>query len=166
VDGEDDDRERLSPKFDGTIASLADCYEYDDDSAYQELKTNSAEGYKPWLKMVRKTVGARLVGRVVAKDFRRWYRNWKKISTTRGTDGTRQAYGGIQIIRILLSYGAEAGFAKCRQLRDDMKGMRFGKQDFVYLPEEDAYRCPVGEKLPYRFTGEEGGKRLRRYCTG
>src|ERR1700675_2932847 len=42
---------------------------------------------------------------------------------------------------------------------------RFGKQDFVYLPEEDAYRCPAGEKLPYRFTGEEGGKRLRRYWT-
>jgi transposase len=42
---------------------------------------------------------------------------------------------------------------------------RFGKQDFVYLPEEDAYRCPAGEKLPYRFTSEEDGKRLRRYWT-
>src|SRR5580692_5740092 len=42
---------------------------------------------------------------------------------------------------------------------------RFGKQDFVYLPEEDAYRCPVGEQLPYRFTSEEDGKRLRRYWT-
>ena len=42
---------------------------------------------------------------------------------------------------------------------------RFGKQDFVYLPEEDAYRCPAGEQLPYRFTSEEGGKRLRRYWT-
>ena len=28
---------------------------------------------------------------------------------------------------------------------------RFGKQDFVYLPEEDAYRCPAGERLPYRL---------------
>jgi hypothetical protein len=26
---------------------------------------------------------------------------------------------------------------------------RFGKQDFVYLPEEDVYRCPAGEKLKY-----------------
>ena len=26
---------------------------------------------------------------------------------------------------------------------------RFGKQDFVYLPEEDVYRCPAGEKLTY-----------------
>ena len=42
---------------------------------------------------------------------------------------------------------------------------RFGKQDFAYLPEEDAYRCPAGEQLPYRFTGEEDGKRIRRYWT-
>src|SRR5438552_1051434 len=42
---------------------------------------------------------------------------------------------------------------------------RFGKQDFVYLPEEDAYRCPAGERLPYRYTNEEDGKMLRRYWT-
>jgi macrodomain Ter protein organizer (MatP/YcbG family) len=42
---------------------------------------------------------------------------------------------------------------------------RFGKQDFVYLPEEDAYRCPAGEKLTYRYTREEADKMLRRYWT-
>jgi hypothetical protein len=35
---------------------------------------------------------------------------------------------------------------------------RFGKQDFAYLPEEDVYRCPAGERLPYRYTNEEAGK--------
>ena len=42
---------------------------------------------------------------------------------------------------------------------------RFGKQDFVYLPEEDVYRCPAGERLPYRYTNEEAGKVLLRYWT-
>jgi transposase len=42
---------------------------------------------------------------------------------------------------------------------------RFGKQDFVYLPTEDVYRCPAGEKLTYRYTSEEDGKMLRRYWT-
>jgi transposase len=42
---------------------------------------------------------------------------------------------------------------------------RFGKQDFVYLPVEDAYRCPAGERLPYRYTNEEADKMLRRYWT-
>ena len=35
----------------------------------------------------------------------------------------------------------------------------------VYLPTEDVYRCPAGEKLAYRYTNEEDGKTLRRYWT-
>jgi transposase len=42
---------------------------------------------------------------------------------------------------------------------------RFGKQDFVYLADEDVYRCPAGETLRYRFTAEEQGQKLRRYWT-
>jgi len=42
---------------------------------------------------------------------------------------------------------------------------RFGKQDFVYLSEENAYRCPAGEKLAYRMTTEEHGQKLHRYWT-
>jgi transposase len=42
---------------------------------------------------------------------------------------------------------------------------RFGKQDFVYLPDEDIYRCPAGERLKYRYSNEEDGKELRRYWT-
>jgi transposase len=40
---------------------------------------------------------------------------------------------------------------------------RFGKQDFVYLAEEDVYRCPAGERLVYRFTNQEDGLTLHRY---
>jgi hypothetical protein len=36
---------------------------------------------------------------------------------------------------------------------------RFGKQDFVYLPTEDVYRCPAGQKLSYHYTNEEDGRR-------
>jgi hypothetical protein len=125
MDGEVDDRQRLAPKFDGTIGSLADCYESDEDSAYQGLKENSAEAYKAWLKMVRDTVGLRNVSRIVAKEFRRWYRMWKARSTSRGTDGTRQAYGGIQIVRIILNFGAESGIKKCLELRMAMDKMNF-----------------------------------------
>ena len=42
---------------------------------------------------------------------------------------------------------------------------RFGKQDFVYLGDEDVYRCPAGEKLNYHYTNEEDGQQLRRYWT-
>jgi transposase len=53
-----------------------------------------------------------------------------------------------------------------KPLRSGAKAQgRFGKQDFVYLPEEDAYRCPAGERLTYRYTNDEDGKTLRRYWT-
>ena len=42
---------------------------------------------------------------------------------------------------------------------------RFGKQDFVYIADEDVYRCPGGEGLTYHYTCEEDGKVLRRYWT-
>src|SRR5712672_216969 len=42
---------------------------------------------------------------------------------------------------------------------------RFGKQDFVYMPEEDVYRCPAGEKLKFYYANEEHGQKLRRYWT-
>ncbi len=42
---------------------------------------------------------------------------------------------------------------------------RFGKQDFVYVAEDDVYLCPNGEQLTYRYTNEEAGKMLRRYWT-
>jgi hypothetical protein len=42
---------------------------------------------------------------------------------------------------------------------------RFGKQDFVYLTDEDVYRCPAGELLTFRYTNVENGQTLRRYWT-
>jgi len=40
---------------------------------------------------------------------------------------------------------------------------RFGKQDFVYQPATDTYRCPAGEQLIWRYTNVEHGLRLSRY---
>ena len=42
---------------------------------------------------------------------------------------------------------------------------RFGKADFVYLPEQDVYRCPAGNMLTYRYTNVEAGLTVSRYWT-
>ncbi len=42
---------------------------------------------------------------------------------------------------------------------------RFGKQDFVYEPEDDTYRCPAGEKLIRRFASLEKGMTIHVYWT-
>src|ERR1700730_11145921 len=40
---------------------------------------------------------------------------------------------------------------------------RFGKQDFIYQPESNTYRCPAGEQLIWRYTTVEQGLTLSRY---
>jgi transposase len=42
---------------------------------------------------------------------------------------------------------------------------RFGKDDFVYLADQNAYRCPAGETLSYRYTRIEEGRTLHSYWT-
>ncbi len=42
---------------------------------------------------------------------------------------------------------------------------RFGKQDFVYVPDDDVYRCPAGETLTRRFTALEDGMNIHIYWT-
>ena len=44
-------------------------------------------------------------------------------------------------------------------------GGRFGKQDFVYIPDDDVYRCPAGERLTWRFASVEQGLNVRKYWT-
>jgi len=40
---------------------------------------------------------------------------------------------------------------------------RIDKRDFVYLPEQDEYRCPAGERAIWRFTTVEKGMTLHKY---
>jgi transposase len=42
---------------------------------------------------------------------------------------------------------------------------RFGKQDFVYNPKDDTYRCPAGETLTWRFMSAENGMNIHIYWT-
>ena len=43
---------------------------------------------------------------------------------------------------------------------------RFGKQDFVHLPERNTHRCPAGEVMKWWFNRiDEDGKPLRHYWT-
>ena len=41
----------------------------------------------------------------------------------------------------------------------------YTKDDFVYEPAADAYRCPAGETLTYRTTTVELGRRIKNYRT-
>ena len=76
---------------------------------------------------------------------------------------------------------ADAGFAEYEDLRrieeqgievvvpsrrqaEGKPGKPFDKSEFMYDAERDAYRCPEGHWLPFRY--EQDGKKKRYYATG
>jgi transposase len=42
---------------------------------------------------------------------------------------------------------------------------RFDKQDFIYVAEDDEYRCPAGQRAIRRFTTVEAGLTIHKYWT-
>ena len=40
---------------------------------------------------------------------------------------------------------------------------QFDRSDFIYIAEDNEYRCPANERLIYRFTRVENGKTIHRY---
>ncbi|MFT5721446.1 MAG: transposase [Motiliproteus sp.] len=40
---------------------------------------------------------------------------------------------------------------------------RFDKKDFHYIPERDEYLCPANDRLIWRMTTEEKGRKMHRY---
>ena len=40
---------------------------------------------------------------------------------------------------------------------------RFGRDHFVYHPEQNEYSCPAGEQLKWRFSRNERNMELHRY---
>lgn len=41
----------------------------------------------------------------------------------------------------------------------------FDKQDFIYVAEDDEYRCPAGQRAIWRFTTVEAGLTIHKYWT-
>jgi transposase len=45
----------------------------------------------------------------------------------------------------------------------NLKRGLFTKEDFIYEPEKDCYRCPAGKELSYRYQTVEQGRTMRSY---
>ena len=75
----------------------------------------------------------------------------------------RGYFSGEQIVACEEA-GITATLPKPQTSANRAKG-QFVKGDFVYVPKDDVYICPAGERLIYRFTSEEKGLNQRRYWT-
>jgi len=111
--------------FDGSIASLIDSYNSDEDSPYRSVKANTRSHYDHTLGIIRGDVGERLVDLLTRKDFARWYRNFRAPSTPDGPERIRRAHNCMKLIRIIVNFGASMRYPGCREASLILGDMRF-----------------------------------------
>ncbi len=73
----------------------------------------------------------------------------------------RGYYNGTEI-KACEDAGIKTYLPKCQTSGNQAKGL-FGKRDFIYIPEDDEYKCPAGERAIYRFSRKEKDKTIKRY---
>ena len=73
----------------------------------------------------------------------------------------RGYYNSVEILACCEN-GVTPYVPKSATSNNQAKG-QYGKRDFRYIPEEDEYECPAGERAIYRFSRTEAGKLIRRY---
>jgi len=73
----------------------------------------------------------------------------------------RGYYNGVEVLACEEA-GITAYVPKTQTSNNQARGL-FGKRDFIYINEDDEYRCPAAERLIYRFTRQESGKTIHRY---
>ncbi len=73
-------------------------------------------------------------------------------------------YSHGQELKTCVEAGLEPYVARPNPSANRKLGL-FGKEQFVYEPETDSYRCPAGESLTFRFDTVEKGRHIRYYQT-
>ena len=129
------------PTYDGTIASLIRLYRTDENSPFHGLKhATRIRDYDPTLRIISKTVGARVIAALKGEDFRRWYKEWGKGGRT------RRAHGAIRKLRSVLSYGVEQKLRGCSQAREILSLIRFATPEARSVKMEYAHAVAICEK--------------------
>jgi len=75
-----------------------------------------------------------------------------------------RGYFSTEQIKACADAGITPTLPKPQTSSNRKKGM-FVKSDFRYAADEDAYVCPAGERLPWRYVTEEHGVTVSRYWT-
>ena len=70
-------------------------------------------------------------------------------------------YNGEEILECETS-GITTYIPRTQTSGNQAKGL-FGKQDFIYRPEDDEYECPAGQRLIHRTTTTSNGQLIKRY---
>lgn len=112
--------------FDGTIRSLVDLYETDQESPYHDLPFSTRETYDVYLRVLRAEVGERQIDRCDARDVKRWFAVW--------IEGGHLPRGKmiIAVLKAILRFGIQCRNPGCAEFKAILSEMKFPQ-----LPSRD-----------------------------
>lgn len=106
--------------YDGSIASLVECYKSDLDSTYRKLRYRTRENYNTLLRRITRDRGLERIADLKARHFLRWHEEW--------SEGGKVAMGHCMIgmLRTLFSFGSTIlDSLECRAAKSLLHDMRF-----------------------------------------
>lgn len=112
-------KSRFAP---GTLGFLCDAYESGTDSPTRELRHSTQKSYGRFLKLLTTRAGNQKISGISGRMIRSWFGGW------RSERSLRDAYGCIQVLRIVASYGIECAVSRddpCFFLREILERMEF-----------------------------------------
>jgi len=129
--GQQDDAEALPalPPYTGTIDSACDWYELHPRSRFRTVKGNTRKTYLDSLKVIRPTVGKRLIRNLTILDVQHWYEEWRKPvvyvdeqgNETVGPERIKRAHDAVAMVKTVLRFNAALRRADCKQLIEDLE---------------------------------------------
>lgn len=122
-------------QFNGLIQGIVDAYQTDPDSPYRAIRHKTRKNYDVHCKLIREQKGARAISAIKARDFKRWYEEWRWPQGKDGPDQAYMAHGSISMLRNLLGYGIafeledapEGQISHCQRLKTILSEMQFEK---------------------------------------
>jgi len=104
--------------FDGTIASLARCYQTDEESPYHAGRYETRKYYDRLCRVVVRDIGDKRIADLTARDLLRWHRQY--------SDRVAMGHSVVGMLRTLCTFGATLlGHRDCRDLKEMLGDMRF-----------------------------------------
>lgn len=106
-------------EFNGTIRSLADCFEHDPDSTFHKLRYAQKRNYRYLLRRIVDDHGDEEVANLKGRDMLRWHETWKP-------KGVPMAHGLMRMVRQLFSFGMTLlEDEQCARMSTVLHKMRF-----------------------------------------